>query len=496
MTKLKIKTFSYKKAESCFYEAMRVNIRTDINPEFEGHANIDPTLSTLNTVLFQHRCLDPSHYYKQNRGQSIAQYHETITGKKPRMNGNEHDLSQAIGFIITLPRNYFDQKLDLTEEEENYLNNLNDNDWDKLCDGKTNDEIGKKIYDRLSRVQFTENERKEIIDFLSAASKSACKIANIENEDILFSVVHFDETFPHIHTVGLSSQKIKYDEDKIRKNKYKYDNDRQCWCYAKQKDENGQLKKLDLADGYPDDFYLHKKDETRKTFSVEVLRKDFERNPDGSVKNSFYKRLQPAVIDDLKKQGYDKADLLSTGQSQNSIIYDLNYFNKEQRAAGALQRTLSSAMTQQRNKNKDLSAKYEEQAKLARTEFHQTKIENKKLQNEIERLKQEKEIVQAEKEKLADEIDYRKIEFDSITEQHKIYEQKMQVIQKKANECNSLLSSLENRITVIYQSIISQFKDNFNKIITYLKNGQGRDGLLRAGGRSIRDLSRELPSDL
>lgn len=431
--------FTYDKVDGCFYEAMRVNIHADINPEYEGNANIDPTLSHLNVVVTKHRCMNPSNYAKHNRGVQIAEYHKEVTGKAARMQGTKDQQSKAIGFIITLPRNYFEEKIELSEEEENYLNGLDDFNWDKLTQGRSTDTIGMNLYKRLSKMEFNENERNEIITFLSDAAKAACEVANIDDEDILYSVIHFDESFPHIHCIGLSSEKTVYEENVVDKRKCKYNEETNQWT-------NIKGDKV-----FDEPIYLHKKGDIHKAFSTTVMQKDFERDATGKAINGFYFKLHREVVNKLKEKGYNKADLLLNGTSREHE-YDIKYFQKEDRIAGALQRTLNSAMAVKKEKNKSLSEKYEEKAKISKTEFYQIKKENKKLKDELEFM-----IVES-----------------AAKENHiKILNEQLNDIEKKADECISLFKSLENKLNEIYQNLINRFKTQFEKVVNLFK--QKRD---------------------
>ena len=174
---------TYKQVETAFYEAMRTIKKktTEWSKEKEGNALIDPTRTCDNfEIVPHHLILDPSNVNRRNRGKALAEHHREVTGRSARMQGEVKQLSKCACIIGTLPRDYL-----------------------KIDYGITNDEYAAVVS------HIGNNEKMESPEYKSAMSKikefftvffEAWKtISGIRDEDVLYAVVHMDETFPHIH---------------------------------------------------------------------------------------------------------------------------------------------------------------------------------------------------------------------------------------------------------------------------------------------------------
>lgn len=272
---MNIKTITYAKVDALFYEAMRINLKGRCEARREGQALIKVSHTHLNRVLIQHPCMNPSNYYQHNRGEGIAQYHKSVTGKYPRMNGSEQQQSKAIGIITTLPRDYIKKNIQLTDDEYEYLISEKFN---------SNTELGKRIDEKLSVEEWTDEEIHNITNFFQINMECILAECGVRTDDVLYSVIHFDETFPHMHLVFLPTKIQKYEKN--------------IYSNYKTKDKPPQL--------------LHKAGDERITFSTEFMKKGFRRDAEtGEIKESFYNTFHHNVIRRMKNKGVEASGLLN-----------------------------------------------------------------------------------------------------------------------------------------------------------------------------------------
>jgi hypothetical protein len=193
---------SYAKAEDCFYEVMRINkgSSSEWSVLKEGNALIVPTKTDQNyEIIPHHENLNPSSFGKHNRGRGIADYHKRETGRSARMNGSEDEKSKAVGCIITLPKTYLLIDYGFTEQEYAAVTHN--------VERGEKDEPESKYYrsaiEKICCHEFSEEEKIEIKKFFTAAFIAWKKVAGVRNKDILFAVVHMDESYPHLHIMAL-----------------------------------------------------------------------------------------------------------------------------------------------------------------------------------------------------------------------------------------------------------------------------------------------------
>ncbi len=218
---------TYAAINSCFFEAMRLNKKesTEWSINNDNNALIDSTRTHLNNELIpHHNALNPDDYNKRNRGQGIAEYHRFVTGRSARMHGAEEQRSKAIGCIITLPRDYLDIDYGLTDKEyaaiENHIENSDQNHGaNKIA--PTSEEYNSAI-DKIRNHEWSKDEVAKINTFFEAALKSWQKIATIRNEDMLYAIVHYDESWPHLHIAALPT--IVKEDGSITYSTSKYSN--------------------------------------------------------------------------------------------------------------------------------------------------------------------------------------------------------------------------------------------------------------------------------
>ena len=194
--------FSYKEAEACYYEVTRIikGPSSEWSVTKEGNALIAPERTADNyEIVPHHEALNPANIGKEERGKAIAEYHKAVTGRSARMNGQEKQLSKAVGVIITLPRNYLKVDYDLTEEEYAAIAHKVERDDKKDVESA----YYKSAMNKHQEHKYSEEEKKEIRKFFETAFKAWLKVAGIREQDVLYAVVHMDETFPHLHIMAL-----------------------------------------------------------------------------------------------------------------------------------------------------------------------------------------------------------------------------------------------------------------------------------------------------
>lgn len=199
---------TYKQVETAFYEAMRtIKKKTaEWSKEKEGNALIDPTRTCDNfEIVPHHEILDPSNVNKRNRGRTLAEHHKEVTGRAARMQGEEKQLSKCACLIGTLPRDYLQIDYGITDSEYAAVVNHIENDE------KTESPEYKSAISKIKDYRFTEEEKAKIKEFFTVFFEAWKKISGIRDEDVLFCVVHMDETFPHSHTAAFPT--TEKDED-------------------------------------------------------------------------------------------------------------------------------------------------------------------------------------------------------------------------------------------------------------------------------------------
>ncbi len=199
---------SLAKVAGCFREVMRINKaeKTENDaPEYtvynEGNALIDPKKTPSNYELIPpHPALNPSKASTED-GKGLAEYVKSVTGRYPRMHGQEKQLSKAVGVIITLPRDYIVKDHELTNKQFAGLMRY----LESGCKTRQDDQIIKDIHETLSNTEYSRDELERIKKFFKSALRAWQINAGIRDEDMLYAVVHMDETFPHLHIMALPS---------------------------------------------------------------------------------------------------------------------------------------------------------------------------------------------------------------------------------------------------------------------------------------------------
>lgn len=190
---------TYKQVETAFYEAMRVIKKktSEWSKEKEGNALIDPARTCDNfEIVPHHLILDPSNVNKRNRGKALAEHHREVTGRYARMQGEEKSLSKCACIIGTLPRDYLKTDYGITDDEyAAVVSHIGNGE-------KKESPEYKSVMSKIKDYKYSDEEKAKIKEFFTVFLKAWQNISGIRDEDILFSQVHMDETFPHIHTAA------------------------------------------------------------------------------------------------------------------------------------------------------------------------------------------------------------------------------------------------------------------------------------------------------
>lgn len=213
--------FSYRVAEACYFEVTRIikGSSSEWSVSKEGNALIDPERTADNYELVpHHEALNPANIGKEERGKAIAAYHKAVTGRSARMNGQEKQLSKAVGLIVSLPRTYLTIDYGLTEKEYAAIAHRVEHEGKEEPDSFYYKSAMKKIRD----YRYSEEEKKKIGEFFEAAFESWLIVAGIRRQDVLYAVVHMDESFPHLHVMALPTCIKENGEITFSADKYNY----------------------------------------------------------------------------------------------------------------------------------------------------------------------------------------------------------------------------------------------------------------------------------
>lgn len=197
---------NYKLSEICsiFDEAIRsIPGYESYDPQKEVKANIHYDLTHQNVALRVNECMLTKG--KKKKSGRLDEFYLSKLGKKPRKN------AVATSIVLTLPKDYIkDKDFGITEEEYIALEKYYETE-----DGKNDPEhkytdhdriLVASAKDKLSKIQFNNEEREKIIKFFEASVVSLEKIFGIKDSDVLYSITHFDESFPHMHMAFLPMQ--------------------------------------------------------------------------------------------------------------------------------------------------------------------------------------------------------------------------------------------------------------------------------------------------
>ena len=397
---MNIAKFSYAQVEGCLYEAMRTLLKGGkVQAEREGKALIDTSL-THNNVTYIHRCLEPIkmepakkknkngvlvHYrtdengnnIEYTRGQGIADYHNSqVKSKlnKARMTGTDKELSKAIGFIVTLPKDYLQGIIpDLSDAEYEYL--VSKLEAEQLHQPFKTDEVYENCLDyKFRKHEWTEEEMGKAKDFLLAAKDSVLDEMGIREQDVLFWSIHFDESFPHIHCMALPTCEKTYEED----------------IYSKKQKKDGSHT------------LLHKKGETEVTYSISQYYS--ERTKDGEY--AFFKDFHENIVKRMAKKGYAAEGLVNGVTSGRCFDpQQMSYSQREQSVRQAMEiLALQKKLKELEATQSAMQEEFDEKKESMQKELNVAFMVKKEAENSVKAAEDMVEALQAQEIHLRREI--------------------------------------------------------------------------------------------
>lgn len=162
--------------------------------------------------------MNPSDYRKHNRGQAIAGYHKEQTGRAASMKGSNEQKSKAVCCVITLPKTYLCIDYGLTDTEYKAVETFVESGKKE----EPNSSEYRSAIEKMWNHKFTEEEKQKIKEFFKAALKAWQKVAGIRDKDLLYTNVHMDELYPHLHIAALPT--VEKENGEITYSTSKYNN--------------------------------------------------------------------------------------------------------------------------------------------------------------------------------------------------------------------------------------------------------------------------------
>ena len=453
---MRVDKFTYAQVESCLYEAMRTYIKGGkVLADREGNALIDTSMTKYNET-YVHDCLKPislepakrkkdrngnTSYYRKDengnnveyvRGQTIADYHNSqVKSKyqKARMNGNEKELSKAIGFITTLPKDYIQGVIpDISDAEYEYLTNKLE--AEAMHRPFTIDEVYEQsLHHKFSKHEWTSEELEKAKEFLLASKDCVLDEMGIRKEDVLFYSLHVDESFPHIHVLALCTQEKTYEHD----------------VYSKKKKKDGTYT------------LLHKKGEKEISYSVS---KFYEKNKDGEY--AFFKDFHQNVVDRMSKKGFDASGLIQG--VTNGKCFSPSQMNHEQREESVKQSMQILALQKKLKQLEDEKVLAEAKGSAFRSELKKTVKQLELVQEEFNNINNEKEIAEIKVSTCEEQVAKATMELEELQD---VLEEKEIELQDKVAQIDSLkdiinelkveLANLVKEVVMFVPNVIKSF---------------------------------------
>lgn len=326
------------------------------------------------------------------RGQGIADYHNSqVKSKlnKARMTGSDKQLSKAMGFIITLPKDYIQGIIpDLSDHEYEYLVTKLEAEQNHQP-FKTDEVYETSLNMKFCKHEWTEEEMEKAKKFLLAGKDSVLEEMGIREEDVLFYAIHFDESFPHIHCMALPTCEKTYEED----------------IYSKKQKKDGTYT------------LLHKKGETDISYGVGKYYA--ERDKDGEY--VFFKNFHQNVVDRMEEKGYDAEGLVNGVTSEK--CFDPSTMNQDQRKQSvrkameilALQKKLKEIEAEKNALEADkvaMQEEFDEKQSSMQQRLDELREQRDTARTEVQSIKQEKAKAQEELEQAKDLLEEKQLELD------------------------------------------------------------------------------------
>lgn len=208
-----LRQYSYGEIMALFDEAVRTIPGYDrYDPNKEVKALIDYESTKNNYAIEINDCMILCGKQYAKKSQFIEELVKERLGKAPRKDAT------ACSIVFTLPRGYLaGHDFGLTEEEGTALQkSFEDND------GMPDDAHERALFlsarEKLTHVEWSDEEKEKIREYFETAVPSLCKVCGIKREDVLYAVVHMDESMPHLHFAFLPMQygREAYEQAKAR----------------------------------------------------------------------------------------------------------------------------------------------------------------------------------------------------------------------------------------------------------------------------------------
>ena len=444
---MRMDKFTYAQVESCLYEAMRTMLKKgEVVAERESKALIDTSLTSKN-VTYVHECLEPikmepakrkktkegaTVYYRKDengelveyvRGQGIADYHNSqVKSKlnKARMTGSDKQLSKAMGFIITLPKDYIQGIIpDLSDHEYEYLVTKLEAEQNHQP-FKTDEVYETSLNMKFCKHEWTEEEMEKAKKFLLAGKDSVLEEMGIREKDVLFYAIHFDESFPHIHCMALPTCEKTYEED----------------IYSKKQKKDGTYT------------LLHKKGETDISYGVGKYYA--ERDKDGEY--VFFKNFHQNVVDRMKSKGFDAEGLVNGVTSEK--CFDPAQMSHDQREHSVRKAMEILALQKKLAKLEEEKTALESDKVAMQEEFDATKAS---MREQLQKLIDEKKAVQAEASTAKDQAAKATLEVAKAKEE---LEQAKDLLEEKEIELDEKIQQV-----VSMRELIKDLKEELSRLV-------------------------------
>ena len=341
-----IKYISFKTAISFWKEAIRElpGYQPEVDDGVERKALLNKEKTFMNKVLVAQECMKNSGNNK-NQIQQLADYYCDRYGKQPKKN------TRIMAFFMAMPRDYIAADFGLTGDE-----------YKALCTelaGKPGIDwkVLKNAQEKILSRTYTESELERIYDFFEKAVPVICKVLGIKTEDVLYAVVHMDESFCHIHIAAFPAV---------------YIHDQEAWQEYQGLEVKGRRPRSLLGD-------------TNRVIGDQEM-------PVGCSRERFDKkflfRLNKNLEAGFKELGIEAH--IANGKGQ---INDVQKTGKVQRRAAAIARGIEE---ESKRRNADLQSEFEQmyteysqQLKAQKTELTSNREEIKSLKQEIKAAKSE-----------------------------------------------------------------------------------------------------------
>ena len=391
---MRMDKFSYSSAASCLYEGMRWKNKDGVvEVEREGRACIDASKTEMNVAYVKEELRpDPRYkdeeFKKKNRGQRIADYHNSQVGSYSRAIMNGDKKSQAIGLIATLPKhNPWVRHTKLTEEEFEYMrDHMIEVSHEKKVKNKKDEELEKRILEKLSKVEWTKEAKEEVDRFLLGVKDAWLEECGIREEDVLFWCIHWDESYPHIHVMALPTVEKTYERD----------------VYSKHKN----APKL-----------LHQKGEKSISYSLNRFYEGRYLDEAGKARYPFMESYHQNVIERMKKnkalsmEARETAGMLLTGETKGKGFLPKD-FDRETRTKHVVAQRKVQCMEERLNDQRDEFVEREAEYKKQIEKLESDKVamqeefveKQSSMQRRLDELKEEKKNAQAEAHACKNEV--------------------------------------------------------------------------------------------